>query len=151
MKNDSASIVLSLLRATHRVLQMLEETAKELDVSPVEMNVLASLGTAEDSTVSQLGRATGMRPSTTTGVLDRLEARGLLERRPNPADRRSANVALTKLGESVAQRVLAAMQTVDDRVRDCIGDGLLAGYHEVVGALGSLMSSAGPNGRADAH
>jgi DNA-binding MarR family transcriptional regulator len=93
MGKESVSVVLSLQRATHQVLQVLEDAAKQLGLSPVEMNVLANLWLTENATVSQVGRATGLRPATATGVLDRLEERGLLGRLPNPADRRSVTVA----------------------------------------------------------
>jgi len=142
MTSGSANIVLSLQRATHRVLQLLDPAAKEVGVSPVEMNMLANLQTSEIWTVSQLARATGLRPSTATGVLDRLEERTLLERRPNPTDRRSVTVALTPHGQKVAGSVLAAMRSVDDQICGSTPDASLIGYHEVIGAIGALSPAA---------
>ena len=48
----------------------------------------------QSRTVRELVDATGQRPSTFTGVLDRLERRGLIERRAYPTDRRSILVDL---------------------------------------------------------
>lgn len=42
-------------------------------------------------------------PSNITGVVDRLESRGLVERRPDPADRRVKLIAATEAGHTVAQ------------------------------------------------
>jgi MarR family transcriptional regulator, organic hydroperoxide resistance regulator len=60
--------------------------------------------------------ATGQRPSTFTGVLDRLERRGLIERRPNPADRRSILVALRSPGLVAAARVASAFAGLERRI-----------------------------------
>ena len=53
----------------------------------------------------QLGQRTKLDSATLTGILDRLEAMGLVERRPNPADRRAILVCLTKKGKKLAGEV----------------------------------------------
>ncbi|QES05950.1 MarR family transcriptional regulator [Streptomyces venezuelae] len=44
-------------------------------------------------------------PSNITGIVDRLEARGLAERRPDPADRRVKLAAATEEGRETARRL----------------------------------------------
>lgn len=44
-------------------------------------------------------------PSNITGIVDRLESRGLVERRPDPADRRVKVAAATEQGHLVARRL----------------------------------------------
>jgi DNA-binding MarR family transcriptional regulator len=70
----------------------------------------------EQATVRELVAATAQRPSTLTGVLDRLERRGLVERAANPADRRSVLVRLTPAGRTPAARVAAAFGAFEDRL-----------------------------------
>src|SRR5215203_235919 len=48
------------------------------------------------ATPSELARHTGLTSGATTAMLDRLEKAGLIERRPNPDDRRGTLVAPTK-------------------------------------------------------
>ena len=60
--------------------------------------------------------ATALRPSTLTGVLDRLERRELLVRVPNPADRRSIVVRLTPAGRAHATRVAEAFAELEARL-----------------------------------
>ena len=57
--------------------------------------------------------AAGLRcdPSTVTFLADRLEERGLAERRANPANRRSNTLVLTPKGVRVRQRLVEAMVT----------------------------------------
>jgi MarR family transcriptional regulator, organic hydroperoxide resistance regulator len=60
--------------------------------------------------------ATGQRPSTLTGILDRLERAGLIERTPNPRDRRSVLLGLTADGAKAAARVARAFEEVAARL-----------------------------------
>lgn len=57
--------------------------------------------------------AAGLRcdPSTVTFLADRLEERGLAERRINPANRRSNNLVLTTKGADVRRKLVEAMAT----------------------------------------
>jgi DNA-binding MarR family transcriptional regulator len=59
------------------------------------LNVLAA-----ESPVSQqqLGRAIGMDPSSMVATIDELERRGLVQRRPHPADRRAHALHITEAG-----------------------------------------------------
>ncbi|MBF6048603.1 MarR family transcriptional regulator [Streptomyces sp. NRRL B-1677] len=63
---------------------------------PVPMRKLATLLVCDASNV--------------TGIVDRLEARGLVRREPDPADRRVKNVVATDEGHETIRRVRAEMQ-----------------------------------------
>src|SRR5919205_2049941 len=93
-------VIASLEATVHRVLDKLARELADLGLSHGEVNALAQL--EEEATVAQLQAATGQRASTLTGVLDRLERRGLVERRLNPRDRRSFVVSLTDAGAAAA-------------------------------------------------
>ena len=53
-----------------------------------------------------LARSLHCHDSNVTGLVDRLEQRGLIERRRNPKDRRVKLIALTKVGETFRGRLL---------------------------------------------
>jgi DNA-binding MarR family transcriptional regulator len=53
---------------------------------------------------------TKLDSATLTGILDRLEAMGLVERRPNPADRRAILICLSKKGKKLASDVHRVIQ-----------------------------------------
>ncbi len=59
---------------------------------------------AEPMTMGELAAAIGVDAPNCTPVVDDLEARGLVERRPHPTDRRSRLVAVTPEGARVASR-----------------------------------------------
>ena len=53
-----------------------------------------------------LARSLHCHDSNVTGLVDRLEQRGLIERLSNPQDRRVKLIALTKVGETFRDRLL---------------------------------------------
>jgi DNA-binding MarR family transcriptional regulator len=55
-------------------------------------------------------------PRSTTEVVDALESRGLVERRPDPGDRRATLVEVTGHGTSVLDAIRAARGTEAERV-----------------------------------
>jgi len=57
-------------------------------------------------------------PRSTTEVVDALESRGLVQRRPDPDDRRATLVALTEHGTSVLDAIRAARGTEAERIFD---------------------------------
>lgn len=60
-------------------------------------------------TSSDLVRATGMSPTTISGLVRRGESRGYLERTPNPDDARSMHLKLTEHGYDVYTRVVPSL------------------------------------------
>jgi MarR family transcriptional regulator, organic hydroperoxide resistance regulator len=101
-------------RVTHRLLAALDDALADLGLSAAEINALACI--PDETTVRDLVTATAQRPSTLTGVLDRLERRGLVERAANPADRRSVLVRLTPDGRTHAARVAEAYAALEQRL-----------------------------------
>jgi DNA-binding MarR family transcriptional regulator len=114
--NDpSPLLVVELQRATHAAGVRLETLLAESGVSQGEAHVLALLADGGEHTVGDLQRGLAHRPSTLTGILDRLEQRKLVRRTLNDADRRSFLVRLTKPGRGAARAVVGALQAVEDQ------------------------------------
>jgi MarR family transcriptional regulator, organic hydroperoxide resistance regulator len=73
--------------------------ASEFDLSPVGLHVLKMLAPGAELPMSALADSVGCDASNITGIVDRLEARGLIERRDSPHDRRVKLIAVTDEGE----------------------------------------------------
>ena len=129
------SVIAALEAAVHRVLDHLAAELSDLGLRQAEINVLAQLEPGSPRSVGELAASTGQRPSTLTGVLDRLEKRRLVRRRVNPADRRSFTIALTAGGERAATRVHAVFATLDERVLADLPPSAADGFHSVLDAL----------------
>jgi MarR family transcriptional regulator, organic hydroperoxide resistance regulator len=128
-------VIAALEAAVHRVLDHLASELSDLGLRQAEVNVLAHLRPGAPRSVGELVAATGQRPSTLTGVLDRLERRRLVRRRVNAADRRSFIIALTASGERTAARVHAAFGALDERVLADLPPSAADGFHRVLDAV----------------
>ncbi|MDG6105653.1 MarR family transcriptional regulator [Dactylosporangium aurantiacum] len=106
-------MILELQRATHATLQVLSARLVDLDLSPSELNALGNLADGAGRTVSELGAAVGSRPTTLTGVLDRLERRGLIARGARPGDRRAVLITLTDDGAATAAVITRAIADLE--------------------------------------
>jgi DNA-binding MarR family transcriptional regulator len=79
--------------------------ASELDLHPAQAGALLQLDTPLP--MHQLAGLLGCDNSNVTGLVDRLEARGLVARRPSDEDRRVKHVLLTRDGRELRAQLLA--------------------------------------------
>lgn len=133
------TVVASLEATVHRVLDHLAAELSDLGLTAGEVNVLAALEPA--ITVSDLQAATGQRASTLTGILDRLERRGLIVRALNPRDRRSFTVDLTDAGAVVAARIRETFAALERRAARAAGRQALDGFYVVLDRLDELTGA----------
>jgi len=88
----------------------LAQKVSELNLTSVQAMILGFLDQEDQITSSELGKRTELDSATLTGILDRLETAGYIERKGNPDDRRSIHIHLTKKGRAMAReatRVIA--------------------------------------------
>ena len=133
MKTDS--VLLDLQRATHATLQLLSAELVDLDLTPSEINALGNLADATPRTVSELGTAAGSRPTTLTGVLDRLERRGLITRGARAGDRRAVLIELTPDGQRTAAVIQSTLESIEQRALAGVDPASVAGFRSVLAAL----------------
>ncbi|WP_338863557.1 MarR family transcriptional regulator [Myxococcus stipitatus] len=82
--------------------------AAEFELSPVQAHVVRQLGEAPLA-MSTLANYLSCDASNVTGLVDRLEARGLVERRSSEQDRRVKMLVLTEAGAALRERLMARM------------------------------------------
>jgi DNA-binding MarR family transcriptional regulator len=134
---ENELLLVVLQRATHATLQVLGTELADLGLTPSEVNVLANLADGA-RTVSELGAAAGVRPTTLTGVLDRLEQKGHIKRAPRPGDRRAVEISLTSVGVKSADRVQRAFAELEERALAGIAPGAVKQARRVLTALGAV-------------
>ncbi|ARZ70279.1 MarR family transcriptional regulator [Streptomyces albireticuli] len=81
-----------------------EEAAAKHSLTGAQAKVLALL-TLEPMPMRRIAQKLKCEPSNVTGIVDRLESRGLVERRPDPDDRRVKLAAATPEGRVTAARL----------------------------------------------
>jgi DNA-binding MarR family transcriptional regulator len=92
------------------------QEAQALDLTPVQFAALAAAKQQPGMDQRTLARAISFDTSTTGGVIDRLEARGLLRRQPAPEDRRVRRIHLTPEGEAVLEQAVPGMLKAQERI-----------------------------------
>ena len=95
----------------------LQET-EAFGVTPVQFAALQAVHNTPGVDQRTLARTIGFDTSTTAGVIDRLEARGLLQRNTSPEDRRVRLLTLTDDGAALLAQVVPAMQRAQIRMLD---------------------------------
>jgi DNA-binding MarR family transcriptional regulator len=81
----------------------------ECDLSPAQYHVLHLMEPDRPIPMRKLAEMLGCDASNVTGLIDRLEARGLVQRRPSPEDRRVKALALTATGAQLRAELLKGM------------------------------------------
>jgi DNA-binding MarR family transcriptional regulator len=81
--------------------------AAEFDLSPMQAFALRQLEPAAPLAMSDLAEALHCDASNVTGIVDRLEARGLIARRGDDHDRRVKMLVVTEKGAELRERLLA--------------------------------------------
>jgi DNA-binding MarR family transcriptional regulator len=85
----------------------LPPVGEEFDLSPVQCHVLHLIEPAQPLPMGRLAETLGCDPSNVTGLVDRLETRGLVQRRPSADDRRVKVLVLTPKGSRLRAQLLS--------------------------------------------
>lgn len=85
-------------------------------VTPVQYGALQAVRNTPGIDQRTLARSIGFDTSTIAGVVDRLEARGLLQRSASPDDRRVRLLTLTDAGQALVDAVVPSMRRAQERM-----------------------------------
>jgi DNA-binding MarR family transcriptional regulator len=100
----------AFLRASGLVRRVMEPFFAQFGISGAQWGVLRALGRAQDDgepglRLTDIGDSLLIRPPSVTGVIDRLERMGLVERTSSSQDMRAKYVSLTPAGRELFGRV----------------------------------------------
>jgi DNA-binding MarR family transcriptional regulator len=91
-------------------------------ITPGQFGILTIVGANNGLTQSALSKAMGVERSTMVAVIDTLEGKGLLKRRPSPEDRRSYALGLTEEGRNLLTRLKRKVREHERRVLERFSD-----------------------------
>jgi MarR family transcriptional regulator for hemolysin len=148
-----------LFAETSRLLRTALErkiAAAGLDITPAEARALVHVAAVEGSRQTVIADRMGVEPMTVCAYLDRLEKLGLVERRPDPKDRRAKNVTTTDAADRLISSVRAQsavlyeeMQAgLDDDTRDTFFSAMKAmrgNLHALLADSAEQASGSGGN------
>jgi DNA-binding MarR family transcriptional regulator len=123
--------------AAIHLLRRAREQDRTARISAARLSALSVVVFRGPLTLGELATAEGVRSATMTGIVNRLEAEGLVRRRPHAADRRAIQVEATAAGRRLLQRTRARrIDLLASRLSDLSTDEL-----EVLWRAGKLLEA----------
>ena len=120
MRNDKLPSVVAtktLIRAAFLITNGVDRPYLKLGMNLSEVDVLAVLARSEAGfSCSEIAETTLITKGGITGVLDRLAARGFVERLPSREDRRSIRIQLTEKGVEFCRELFAQLVNDDEEI-----------------------------------
>jgi DNA-binding MarR family transcriptional regulator len=109
-------------------------------------NVMEQLDHEDGMRLTDLASGAGMSPQSIGELVDQLEHLGMVERRPDPTDRRAKRVYMTERARVAQRTAREAVEATDRRIAEALGrDGLerlKADLVRVIEALGGSLPPA---------
>lgn len=143
-KNQSlrfnGSIWCNLDVALRNLDQVYGQVVEPLGLTVIEWYILRALYEQDGQHASELARAVGRAATSFTPILDKLQNKGMIERRPDPADRRAVRIHLTAAAANTRDKVLASADQIDARIRKTVTGGDFKGFQNVLSVLQSLSA-----------
>ena len=110
-----SSIGYTISRRFHEVL-------RPLGLEPGEFALLRAVAASDGEAQNALAERLHISPSWMVAVVDELENRDLLERRPDTRDRRVRNLHLTAAGRKLLRQAERQAEQFDGQVADQLGE-----------------------------
>ena len=132
-------------KASRQLSAFQEAQTQELGVSSIEGHLLSYLRKYGPVPVWELVRAFGIKQSTLTSILDRLEKSGRIRREKGVDDRRSFQVHISDDGRKLAKRLNRLLETIEDDIRERVSSRDVAGFQAVLGAVDEIAQARLPS------
>ncbi len=123
---------------------------REKRITFTQFRALLLLSEEEGQTLSQLSRRLSRTRCAVTGLVDRLEEKGLVRRKRSRRDRRQIHVTLTEKGRELAaelrEKVAPEMSKLAEKLMGALTETEAAALVSSLGKLSESMLGAGPVG-----
>ena len=142
-KDGLLRIVQGLRRVDTGTYALRIRLAEKLGIGTIDINAMAFVGEVDGLTPRDLGKALNITTGSVTAMVDRLESKGFMVRKPNPTDRRSVLLHLSPEGTEAMKWAndhfaAAAVALLKDSSDESLDD--IAGFLEGIGQR--LMAAA---------
>ena len=111
----------ALMAVARQLREKSAETLAPWDITPAYLRALRTLARHQTMRLSELSDHLQIAPRTATEVVDALQARDLVRRRADPADRRATLVEVTDHGAGVLAEIRATRGTEAGRIFGRLG------------------------------
>ena len=135
--DQTKQIIFSIRRLIQASELYTKELNKKYQISSAQLNCILTLYENGPLPPSKIAKHMMVKSSTVTGVVDRLEKKGLAERLRNSPDRRVINIQLTEAGRKLAQN---APPPIQQKIIDGLKQTENAKKEQIVSSLNMLTA-----------
>lgn len=125
-----------LTQAAAHLVGDFAEQVRAAGLSVLEWRVLATLADGGPVPLGLLARRAATKQPTLTRLIDRLAQQTLVQREPDPQDRRQTLLRITPAGHTTVRRLIQQAQAHQQQQRQQFGD---ARWQQLVGLLQALV------------
>ena len=123
MSASANECIVGIVRAGEAFVALANRTLSGYQLSPAARQALAVLdGAGEPLSPTEIARRLIVTTASVTSLLDTLERRGLIERQPDPADRRRLLVAITPPAQAMVRQYVPEVVALQGAVMSGIGE-----------------------------
>ncbi len=106
-----------LIRRTHQIgLSIFAESFKDLDITPLQFSIMWILNQHPRLDQITLAKSVALDTATCSNIVTRLETKGVIQRKINPANKRAKLASLTKKGKQLLTRAEEPMAYVQKKL-----------------------------------
>lgn len=105
-----------LTGAQHAVFQYMKKNLSQFDITPIQYGVLGCIWEFDMHNPKEIAAHLGVENSTISGILERMENKGMIRRMIDSSDRRFIHIELTDLSKSLEVPVREVVTEVDNNV-----------------------------------
>ena len=122
------------------------ESVRQCGLTHAQFDIIATLGNTPGMTYKQLGERTLITKGTLTGVIERLEQKGLVARQRSGDDKRSFFVSLTASGEALFEQVFPTVIAHGKQLFASCSEADFDAIDQALSKLKQLITGAGACG-----
>jgi DNA-binding MarR family transcriptional regulator len=118
--NNPPLICLLLKNTWQKLSRYYNQQLAEYDLTVPKALLLLEIAPDSGKNPKALVKELEVENSSMTGLLDRLEKQGLVERRPDPNDRRGVQIFLTSQGIAARETIKALVEGLDQKIHEVV-------------------------------
>ncbi|MBS0639341.1 MAG: homoprotocatechuate degradation operon regulator HpaR [Acetobacteraceae bacterium] len=139
LRHFSRSLPMLLLRAREAVMRHFRAKLRRHGITEQQWRILRALSNGPRLEVTELARVTFLLGPSLSRILKDLEARGLIERHPDPGDLRRAHIGISTAGAALIERVSPESELIYSAIADTFGAERMADLQRLLEQLESAV------------
>ena len=129
-----------MFRTARGMKKMLDTRLSEFNVTSSQATVLNTLSYQDGQSLSDIGKSIHLDKPAITGLADRMEKDGLVERRRTSSDRRIIQLFFTEKGKKLYRRIEKVIVDVDNELVETLTEEEIESLHSMLQRIWNISN-----------